>query len=228
MTCTQEDFIAHLSACLGRSGPPARPAAPDIPGNAPRRIMADADSVELKRIFRQNSEANSTQVLECSLDELGQTLVRAVEELGGRRAVLSQHPLLAQQGVPALLQDSGCQCWVWDTAASREENIKAAEQADVGLSVAEMGLAETGTVVLFCHGGSGRSLSLLPAAAITVVRAADLRPRLTQAMDMLDEMERPLPPAINLVSGASSTADIELVRVVGVHGPVRLIYVVVD
>jgi len=60
-----------------------------------------------------------------------------------------------------------------------------------------------------------------------VVRAEDLRPRLTQGLAFLKEQKIPLPSSINFVSAASSTADIELVHVKGVHGPMKIAYVVV-
>jgi len=95
--------------------------------------------------------------------------------------------------------------------------------------MAELALAESGTVVLFSHLGSGRSVSLLPAYTVVVIRKNDIRPRLTQAMSFLrEQIGSGLPTAINFISGASSTADIELVRVQGVHGPLAIAYVIVD
>jgi len=119
-------------------------------------------------------------------------------------------------------------CFLWDTGKSRAENMEKAETAMVGISMAELGLAESGTVILFSQKGSGRSVSLLPTYSITVVRACDLRPRLIQGMEFLQEVNTPPPASINLVSGASATADIELVHVKGVHGPLKIAYIVVD
>ncbi|HID70264.1 MAG TPA: hypothetical protein EYP35_07375 [Desulfobacterales bacterium] len=68
---------------------------------------------------------------------------------------------------------------------------------------------------------------MLPIYSITVVKACDLRSRLTQGMEFLQNLQAPLPPSINFVSGASSTADIELVHVKGVHGPLRIAYGIV-
>ena len=37
-----------------------------------------------------------------------------------------------------------------------------------------------------------------------------------------------MPSCINIISGPSSTADIELIKVIGVHGPVAKIYLIID
>ena len=96
---------------------------------------------------------------------------------------------------------------------------------------AEQALAESGTMVLYSQPAQGRAISLLPEASVFVVAKSTLAPRLTQATALLHQKasrgER-IPSCVNFISGPSSTADIELIKVVGVHGPVFATYVVVD
>ena len=129
-----------------------------------------------------------------------------------------------------LLEQLGCEVSYnpKQTCCGQPLNMAAAETAMVGITMAECALAESGTVILLSHKGSGRSVSLLPTYSITVVKADDLRPRLTQGMEFLETLAAPLPSSINFVSGASSTADIELVHVKGVHGPLKIAYIVVE
>ena len=73
-----------------------------------------------------------------------------------------------------------------------------------------------------------RSVTLLPTTTLFIIDQKNIVPRLTQAMPYIEEMrQQSLPSSINFISAASSTADIELVRVQGVHGPMRIAYVIV-
>jgi len=224
----KESFIKNVSRCLGRSKPPARPTPFVLPAEVHQQFMKDADQKELKKVFTKNSKANGTMVFECVEADLSATLLKALDSFEAGSVVIGDHSYFREQGIIDALQQQVSDCFLWDIEKSREKNMEKAEKAMVGISMAEMGLAESGTVVLFSFKGAGRSVSLLPTYSITVIKASDLRPRLTQGMEFLQNLEAPLPSSINFVSGASSTADIELVHVKGVHGPVKIAYVVVS
>ncbi len=72
----------------------------------------------------------------------------------------------------------------------------------------------------------GSAVSLLPLVHIAVVDASTIVPTMLEAMQELDAVEK-LPSQVCFISGPSATADIELVRVEGVHGPMYVHYVIV-
>ena len=224
----KESFIKNVSRCLGRDTVPASPTPFTMPSDVQQQVFKDADAQELKQLFKKNSEANGTLVFECAESDLSQTLLEAIASFDEGTVIVGDHSYFREQNIIKILQEKLSACHLWDMAKSREINMGAAETATVGVTMAECGLAESGTVILFSHKGSGRSVSLLPTYSITVVRAANLHPRLTQGMEFLKTLQAPLPASINFVSGASSTADIELVPVKGVHGPLKIAYIVVD
>ncbi|XPE35190.1 LUD domain-containing protein [Shigella flexneri] len=39
---------------------------------------------------------------------------------------------------------------------------------------------------------------------------------------------RTIPSCINIISGPSSTADIQLIKVVRIHGPVKAVYLIIE
>lgn len=224
MITGKKQFISRVSDCLGRITVPEKPTELVYPHHMQRQYLAGASSQELLDTFVTNAQAVGIGIHQCSETDIGATIVQIIREIGGP-VILANDPLLAGE-TKELLGREFDECHVWDTDASHEENMGRAEEAKVGIAVAEMALAETATSVLFSHLGSGRSVTLLPENSLIIIRTDSIRPRLTQAMDLLQKQEN-LPSSINFVSGPSSTADIELVQVQGVHGPLELVYVIV-
>jgi len=224
----KEKFIKRISSCLGRNSVPDAPPPLVLPHSVHHDYLKNADSDELETTFIKNSKASGTSIYQCVPDDLNKTLVEAISAFGSEQVLMADHVFFKKHDTFEVMNDHCKQLQVWDLSLSREENIAYAEQASVGIVMAELALAESGTVLLFSHLGSGRSVSLLPAYTVTVIRKQDIRPRLTQAMSFLKrQIVTGLPTSINFVSGASSTADIELVRVQGVHGPLAIAYVIV-
>lgn len=115
---------------------------------------------------------------------------------------------------------------VWDEALG-QENVDAAFAATYGITYATAGIAESATVVQPTSPQCGRAVSLLPLVHIAVVDAATIRPTMLEAMQDLSK-EAELPSQVCFISGPSATADIELVRVEGVHGPMYVHYVIAE
>jgi L-lactate dehydrogenase complex protein LldG len=103
------------------------------------------------------------------------------------------------------------------------------DAVDGVLSGCALAIAETGTIVLDGAGASGRrALTLVPDLHLCVVRADQVVPAVPDAVAALEPAAHDGRP-ITFVSGPSATADIELNRVQGVHGPRTLdVFVVGD
>ncbi len=94
--------------------------------------------------------------------------------------------------------------------------------APLGLSIAKALIAETGSLVLDAR--DGRRSQLLAPTHVVVVRATTAHATIR---DALESMKGDLPSALGLHSGPSKSADIGQVMVNGVHGPGRLIALVI-
>ena len=95
----------------------------------------------------------------------------------------------------------------------------------VGITGCFCAFAETGTIVLASGPQTHASTHLLPETHIALVAASRIVRGMEDAFALL-RAERGggemMPRALNMVSGPSRTADIELTLVLGAHGPYRV------
>lgn len=96
------------------------------------------------------------------------------------------------------------------------------DRAELGVSMARAAVAETGSLVMDAR--DGRRSQLLVPTHVVFVRTEDVFRTLRAALAVL---RGDLPSAIGLHSGPSKSADIGQVMVKGVHGPGRVVAVVV-
>jgi len=99
---------------------------------------------------------------------------------------------------------------------------------DVGITTAQAGIAETGTLVLDSSQERHRLVSLVPPVHIAILDSNKIYRTLGETLSVLHSAGAELSPIITFVSGPSRTADIELTLAIGVHGPQELFVIVND
>ncbi|SFE82117.1 LutC/YkgG family protein [Alteribacillus iranensis] len=224
----QTTFLNHVADRLGRErrttvNPPSYFSFPH------QKMGKEADISELAKVLKKQCLAIHTDVREATINNLREVIDQVFVEYEAITAAVWDDPRFHQFGLDSIVERP--QVSVWGEEPGREANIQAAEQADVGITFSDYTLAESGTVVIMNGAGKGLSVSLLPTNYIAIIPLSTLVPRMTQATAAIHEQAekgRRLPACINFISGPSNSADIELDLVVGVHGPVRACYILVD
>lgn len=102
--------------------------------------------------------------------------------------------------------------------SGRKARLAALDGVPAGLSGAQGGLADTGSLVLISGPGRGRLASLLPPVHIALLPARRLYPAMPA---FLASQPQATDQGSNLVfiTGPSRTGDIEMTLSMGVHGP---------
>ena len=146
--------------------------------------------------------------------EVAATVSKMLAERGKRRMVIPAG--LAAEWLPAGFD------FVVDEGLSAAE-LDGFEGVMTGSTVA---IAETGTVVLQNVLGQGRrAATLVPDYHLCVVRVEDVVETVPEAMSRLQATAG---LATTFFSGPSATADIEMTRIKGVHGPRFLDVIVME
>ena len=180
--------------------------------------------------FMNNLKAVNGHVKIIKRDEVIHEIEQLIDEYQMKQVVAWDDPRLQSFALEEQLSKK-VEYRIWNPSSDHQELIHFTKNSQLGITYAEMGLSETGTIVLFNQGGNGRSVSLLPEIHLVIFPKTQIVPRITQALQRIGKLKREegqLPPLINFITGPSRTSDIEMVLTVGVHGPRELYVFLLD
>ncbi|TYR80321.1 lactate utilization protein C [Priestia megaterium] len=230
----RDSFLNNIANRLNRQRRVEGVVKPEWKHQPQFQVYQGYSADELKEELKKQCQRIHTQYVETPVSDLDKTLKKVVNEYGGGSIVTWNDPRFTHYGLERLLKkewpNEQVDVHIWDPKVG-EENIIKAEQANVGITFSDLTLAESGTVVLFSDAKKGRSVSLLPATYIAIISKSTLVPRMTQAAQYIHEqIERGenIASCINFITGPSNSADIEMNLVVGVHGPIKATYIVLN
>lgn len=205
--CPPETFLGRVRHALRAVQRDRLPAAPE----ESRRVSSNED---LLALFTQKSQELHVGVHDAADAARAVAVVAAiVSEAHGVRAVMADEGVLSIPALTASLSTVGCSL----TVLSEGTGLAPSFGADVGITLAELAIAETGAVVLESGGPRRRLTGLAPPIHIAVL------PKDRIVADLLDwaawSRRRPVQASQTMIAGPSKTADIELNLVTGMHAP---------
>ena len=199
-------------------------ATPSAAGDASQ--LADAYAA-LPRAYIRRGDLSAQARIELMIHRLREYDAEVVEStpadlpaaIAAQLAASGRHTFVVPQGIPAAWL---APCYDWKT--DRDLATNEIEKAEGVLTAAYCGIADSGTIVLHHSSTEGRRvLSLLPDWYLCILRASQIVETLPEYFGRCT-----LPPALaTYISGPSATADIEMTRIKGVHGPRILVVIVV-
>lgn len=99
---------------------------------------------------------------------------------------------------------------------------------DVGLTLCQAGLADTGSLVLNSNSEETRLATMISEVHVALVAASTIMADSFAAEKELAKLIGKQPSYTAFITGASRTADIERVLALGVHGPLELHIVILN
>lgn len=221
MSDPRPDFRSAILARLRSAGPGG--PLPDLDTAVlERRRWTPAERVQR---LRQGMEAIHAEFLKARPGDWPE-VVRAFCEREGIRTLLYGPATEAGRRLAGAMVGSATTLRPYDAPV---ETFKAElfQSLDAGFTTTVGGVAETGGLLLEPGPLEPRLLSLVPPIHLALLFASTIQDTLWSAIRILG-WGQALPPNALLISGPSKTADIEQTLAYGVHGPKRLVVVLVD
>jgi L-lactate dehydrogenase complex protein LldG len=179
-------------------------------------------SDELVALMVERLSEYDAEVVECAPEALDGVMT-GIFAASGRKIFVAPPELPVRWSVSPAWKIEGFELSFdhWDVGHGL--TVKEIEQAEGVVTLASCGVAESGTIVLHHSSNEGRRvLSLLPDWHLCVLYASQIVEVLPEYFARFADAPR----LATFIAGPSATADIEMTRIKGVHGP-RFLNVIV-
>ena len=206
MTAAREAVLARIREALGDGVPP-----PTVPRDYVTRGSSSPDVVVAR--FVERVEEAGAGVLRA--DDTAMTVAAVLAQHGASRVVVAPDLAVGLRPVGVDLVEDG------------ELAPRVLDALDGAVTTCAVACADTGSIALDGGPGQGRrAITLVPDLHVCIVRPDQIVETVPEFLDRLERPARDGRPIV-IVSGPSATSDLGFERVEGVHGPRRLVVVLV-
>jgi len=213
---SRDAILSRIRTSLSNEPDRQLPPIPEVwPVENPSvETMVDRFTAELEAV---TGEIHRCETMEAAAEKLS----AIVEELDAESIGRTDHPLCDE-----LVADLPPECFVLD-----KPDVDATELAKLpaALVAADTLLADTGTSMVACATPHHRLMCYMPPVCIVIAKTDQLVEHMPAAWEKI--AARAADPELRgefvFITGPSRTADIEKILILGVHGPKRLVVLLV-
>jgi L-lactate dehydrogenase complex protein LldG len=198
-TTSRESILSRIRAANGA----VNTGTPEAGYQAIERAYqqtASMERAEILRTFVERLHEYDAQVFEANRDAIPATIAEVLASRHQKSTVVADD--FPQQSLPPGFS------WLYESSTTTGQ-LDTTEGAIAGCEVA---IAHTGTIIL----KSRRTITLLPDRLLCIVHENQVVETVPEA---LARLEKSAIEPLTFISGPSATADIEMTRIRGVHGP---------
>jgi L-lactate dehydrogenase complex protein LldG len=220
MSSARDEILARIRAATAGTAASTTGTKAAVSAPPPRayRHTDERPHDELVTLFCARVADYKAEVQRVSSAQLPHAIGEAAGRHGGRRVVIPA-------GLPDAWRPAELGLLTDDTTLTPRE----LDELDGVITGCTVAIAETGTIALTSSPHEGRRLlSLIPDLHICIVNTDQVVGTVPEAITQLGPIAGHDRRPITLISGPSATSDIELQRVEGVHGPRKLVVLVIE
>ena len=220
----REAILAKIKSQVTEGGEDTkrRAAVANRLSNSPKGVIPDRGQISAKK----------RADMFCEKAEAVQSTVHRVKSYKDVAAAIGDY--LRQRNLPQAIrlgEDDRFDAVDWSKSPNLTREIGPSDGNDpVGVSHAQGGVAETGTLLMTSGAANPTTLNFLPENHIIVIDSKDIEGDYETALDRIrrEYGKGRMPRTVNMITGPSRSGDIEQKILLGAHGPRSLHVIIVD
>lgn len=191
--------------------------------------MSDNFRPLIKQFQEEATNAGASVFIVRNEKELNDLILQLTSRYECKKAVIADSGLVFASGLKAFLPSKGInvvetELIQWTTLSDQFGTIKnnlryTYIRADIGISEANIGIAETGTLVICGDEGNERLTMILPRVHLTFINSDNLVSTMEDAIVKINDHGIKLPRYITYLTGRNTTGDIPGALTARAQGP---------
>ncbi len=210
----REEILRRLKSAvqIANINRPAKPTLSEITMNREQMIQRFQTELAAQTgvLFRAGNQEDARRILTDIIKaEKLKSFIASTDRIHGIHIT----SLCSENGIPVTFPGD---------FKDRDTLREATFNADAGITSADFGVAETGTIGIIFNPEHPRLISIAPPVHIAVMSVKNLYPVYENVMEMVFRKTKDMPSQFSFITGPSATADIQGIAFKGMHGPKKI------
>ena len=236
MSASRAEILRNIRLALAKPALAQHDGHHETMGEMDKLFRSASAKDHLVEKFRTEFELVSGEFFRApSNEDAVRYLCELVTSSGVQTVAISDHTICERLQLKEALQTAFPNIQVSKESIDSESSYerrhlkRTLSHSQLSVTGAEFLIAESGTFVVITGPQASRQISLLPEIHVVLATPNQVHPNLAEVFQLIQREKRSHSgSAITLITGPSRTADIEKVLIKGVHGPTRIVTIMLD